>query len=1694
MSLLSGAALVLAGPEERGGEPLGALIQRHGVTHATLPPMVLAGLTGELPSLQSLVVAGEACPPDLLARWSKSRRLINAYGPTETTVCATISGPLSGSMAPPIGRPIWNTRVYVLDGSLQPVPVGVAGELYIAGAGLARGYVKRAGLTAERFVADPYGAPGTLMYRTGDRARWRADGVLDFLGRADQQLKLRGFRIEPGEIEAVLVGHPAVAQATVIAREDRHGDKHLIGYVVPASGQCADPGTLRAHLGQSLPGHMVPAAIVLLNALPQTPNGKLDRKALPAPDLTATTTWRSPRTPQEEILCSLFAETLGIARVGIDDDFFALGGHSLLVTRLVSRIRAALEIELPIRSLFEAPTVTRLAQRLDGAQAARAPLRTMARPPEIPLSFAQRRLWFMGRLEGPSPTYNIPVALRLGGRLDHVALETALGDVVQRHESLRTIFVELNGTPCQRIMELAMAQPRLEVVPATAATLAQALSDAARYCFDLSTEIPLRASLFTLGPDEHVLLLLVHHIAADGWSMTPLVRDLAQSYGARLNSHSAQLPVLPVQYADYTLWQHQTLGDETDPHSALARQLAFWKQTLHALPEQLDLPTDRPRPAMASYRGQRVPLQLSAELHDRLLRLAGEHQSSLFMVLQAGIAALLTRLGAGTDIPIGSPIAGRTDTALEELVGFFVNTLVLRTDTSANPSFRQLLARVRATDLAAYANQELPFERMVEQLNPARSLARHPLFQVMLAFQNASEPTLELPGMLVSAEPVNIDAAGFDLTFSLGVKHAADGTAGGIAGSIQYSSDLFEQGSVTAIAERLVRLLEAAAAEPDRPIGHLDILSPEERRKILVDWNATERPFLEATLPDLFEGHATRCPGVTALVFENSTLTYAELNVRANQLAHYLIRQGVGPEAIVAIALPRSIEMLVSLLAILKSGAAYLPLDPDYPQERLAYMLQDAKPGCVLTTVRLASLLPEHCALVLIDHPDTHTRLSREPESDPTDTQRAKPLQAEHLAYVIYTSGSAGTPKAVVVTHRGIHSLTRAQIEQFAITPEARVLQFASLSFDVALSELAMSLLSGATLVLAGARERGGEPLAALIRNRAVTHAAFTPGVLASLSEELSSLRSLIVGGEPCSPDLVAQWSEGRRMVNAYGPTETTVCATISAPLSGAIVPPIGRPIWNTRVYVLDANMEPVPPGVPGELYIAGAGLARGYLNRPALTAERFVANLYGAPGTRMYRTGDLARWCANGVLEFLGRADHQLKIRGLRIEPGEIETSLGRHPSVAQVAVIAREDRPGDKRLVGYVVPIAGESLHPAGLRAHLARTLPDYMVPAAIVPLGALPLTPNGKINREALPVPDLTSTIISRAPRTPEEEILCAIFAETLHVARVGIDDNFFELGGHSLLATRLISQIQARLGGNLSIRSLFEAPTVAGLLTQWNAADHQDPLEVLLPLRPRGASQPLFCIHPAGGLSWCYRRLLPLLEDHPLYGLQARGTSNPDALPPTLEEMASNYLRRIRQIQSRGPYLLLGWSFGGLVAYEMATQLQSQGENGTFLALLDSYPPDQQVSPHMPDDGELLADLLREAGVDPKLSEAEEWSTRHTGYLDRPLRTGTLAAGVSKQELVSMLKVYKNNIALASKFVPRRFDGNLLLFIASRGATDSRKHTWATHIRGDIKSYEIACEHATMLDPGPLGEIASALALELDTRTDLRPKKV
>ena len=1426
----------------------------------------LSGLT------HCIVVGGESVTGSHVARWRPVSRIINHYGPTETT-CASTTYELRQSDPDfevlPIGRPIWNTRVYVLDGGLEPVPAGVVGELYIAGAGLARGYLGRRGLTAERFVADPFGPAGSRMYRSGDLARWRAGGVLDFVGRTDQQVKLRGFRIEPGEIEAALVRHPSVAQAAVIARTDGTAGNRLVAYVVAAADQTVDAAGLRGHLASTLPDYMVPSAFVALDRLPLTPNGKVDRKALPAPDIAPAVT-RAPRTPQEEILCSLFAEALGLQRVGVDDNFFALGGHSLLATRLISRIRTSLNVEVAIRTLFEAPTVETLAQRLPEAETAHPALLPVPRPSEIPLSFAQRRLWFLHRLEGLGATYTIPMAVRLTGPLDQAALEAALGDVVARHESLRTVFPESSGIPRQHIIEASRAAVPLRKSNVTEATLQDAVTGAARQGFDLETEPPLRAHLFGLGEREHVLLLLLHHIAGDGWSLAPLWRDVAVAYGACVEGKAPSFAPLPVQYADYTLWQHQVLGSESDPDSAAARQLSFWSETLKDLPDQIELPADRPRPAVSSYRGDVVPLRIDAELHRALLGLSRDSQASLFMVLQAGLAALLTRLGAGNDIPIGGPIAGRTDSALDDLVGFFVNTLVLRTDTSGNPTLRDLIGRVRANNLAAYGHQDLPFERLVEVLNPERSLSRHPLYQIVLVLQNDPLANVELPGLRSSIEPVTTDSTKVDLWLGLGEERASDGTPLGISGAIEYATDLFDRRTVEALAQRLIRLLGAAVANPEQPIGSLDILSADERQTVVRAWNDTARPMGSATFPALFAAQVSRSPDAVAVICANEVLTYAELDARANQLAHHLQNLGVGPEVVVGLCVERSLDTIVGLLGILKAGGAYLPLDPAYPPERLAFMLQDAAAPVLLTQSALRERLPAQGArIVRID--EHWPAIARRPTTAPPHN-----LHPRNTAYVIYTSGSTGTPKGVMVSHKGIPNLAAAQIDRFAITAAARVLQYASSSFDAAISEVVTTLTSGATLVLP-TDERGGDDLARLIRTQGVTHATLPPAVLGDLNEDLP-LRTLVVAGEACAADLAGRWSKGRRMINAYGPTETTVCATMSEPLASASVPPIGKPIWNAHTYVLDEGLEPVPTGVIGELYVAGAGLARGYLGKPSLTSERFIADPLGPAGSRMYRTGDLARWRADGVLDFIGRADQQIKLRGLRIEPGEIEAALLHHPSVAQAAVIARTDGPGGKRLIAYVVAAPDQSIDQAQLRTHLTGTLPDYMVPPAFVVLDRLPLTPNGKLDRRALPAPDIAPAVM-RAPRTPQEEILCSLFAEVLALPRVGIDDNFFALGGDSIISIQLVSRAR-QAGLILTPRAVFQHQTVEALAAtaqfaeETNAAQQSD--VAVGPLAPTPIMR--WLMERSGSIEHFHQSMLLRLppgvrEDHLIAALQA-----------------------------------------------------------------------------------------------------------------------------------------------------------------------------------------------------------------------------
>ncbi|MFC5662557.1 amino acid adenylation domain-containing protein [Kitasatospora misakiensis] len=1186
---------------------------------------------------------------------------------------------------------------------------------------------------------------------------------------------------------------------------------------------------LRTALAERLPAYMVPSAFVLLDALPLTPNGKTDRKALPAPDgdrRDLDSVYVAPRDEQEEALCALFAKVLGVPAVGVHDSFFELGGHSLLATRLVSQIRAALGAEVQVRALFETPTVAGLAHRLagdapgrPGAGDPRPTLAPQARPAELPLSFAQRRLWFLDRLEGPAATYNIPMAVRLTGLLDADALRTALADVVERHEALRTVFPDTGGVPRQHVLDPAAARPALTVTELPEADAAPAVRAAARHCFDLAGELPLHAELLVHGPERQTLVLVVHHIAADGWSVALLGRDLATAYTARREGRPPHWAPLPVQYADYTLWQRGLLGDRDDPDSVWNRQLAHWRRALDGLPERIALPTDRPHPAAATHRGGTVALRWDAELHTAVAALARRHDASEFMVVHAALAALLHRLGAGEDLPVGATVAGRTDAATEELVGFFVNTLVLRVDAGGRPSFRELLARVRERALDGYAHQEVPFEFLVDALRPSRSTAHHPLFQVLLAWQNVPDAVLGLPGLAEEAVPVASGGARMDLVFSLtGRRTPGDGAPAGIDGVVEYNADVFDPGTVELLAERLRRMLLAVCAAPDRPIGEVELLAPGERHRLLTEWNGAARALPAATLSELFEAQAARTPDRTALVDAERELTYAGLDAEANRLAHLLIARGAGPERPVAVALARSARSVVAMLAVVKAGSVYLPVDPDYPARRIDFLLRDARPVLLLTDGASAGALPESDVPVLrLDGPELLRELAASPAAAPTDADRAEPLTPAHAAYVIYTSGSTGTPKGVVVTHTGIPGLVAAQAEGFGLDGHSRVLQFASPSFDASVAERCDALLTGAALVVVPKEELlPGEPLTRTCERYGVTNVTLPPSVLAAVPDGgLPTGLSLVVAGEACPAGTVDRWSAGRRMVNAYGPTETTVCATLTDPLvPGEGAPPIGRPIAGARVYVLDEGLRPVPAGVPGELFVAGAGLARGYLGRPGLTARRFLPDPYGPPGSRMYRTGDLARWRADGRLDFLGRTDHQVKVRGFRIELGEIESALAAHPEAAQVVVTVREDRPGQRTLVGYLVPRPGAAPDPAELRAGLAAQLPPYLVPAAVVVLDALPLTPNGKVDRDRLPAPGFVPAAGSGRPRTPVEETLCAVYAEVLGLPEVGTEDGFFDLGGDSIQAIQVVSQ--ARTAGLvIGARDVFAHQSVAAL---------------------------------------------------------------------------------------------------------------------------------------------------------------------------------------------------------------------------------------------------------------------------------------
>ncbi len=1298
----------------------------------------------------------------------------------------------------------------------------------------------------------------------------------------------------------------------------------------------------------------------------------------------------------------------------------------------------------------------------------------------IPLSFAQRRLWFLNELEGPSATYNIPGALRLRGPLDRTAMAAALTDVVQRHEALRTVFPDAGGEPYQRVLGIDEARLELEIVDLGPGDVQAAVREEAVRPFELAGPRPLiRATLFATGQDEHVLVIVMHHIVGDGWSTAPLLRDLAQAYTARSAGRTPDWEPLPVRYVDYTLWQAELLGQADDPGSVLAGQLAFWAKELAGAPECLALPTDRPRPPFASHRGDAVSFAVTAELHARLADLARKSGATSFMVLHAGLAVLLSRWGAGSDIPIGSPLAGRTDKALDDLVGFFVNTVVVRTDLSGEPTFSELLGRVRETSLTVLENQDAPFELVVEHLNPERSPARNPLFQVMLNVQSGAVAEDLLPGLHVAPEPVRTSTAKLDLTVTMTEHFGPDGRPAGMDGDVAYALDLFDRETAAALAAGLVRVLEAVVAAPDVPVSRVDVLAPGERQALL---ELGEGPAAAGTglVPELFAARAAVEPDLSALVCGTGALSFGELSGRANRVARWLIAAGVGPGDPVAVVLPRSADSVVALLGVLTAGAMYVPVDLSYPADRVRFMLTDTAPVAVIATAESA---PPGSPVLVLGSPETEAELARLADGPVGAGERRGVLTPSTPAYMLYTSGSTGRPKGVVVAHESLTNFFAYVRGELMTTTTGRRLRaglVTALSFDVSWS-MVLCLIAGHELhVLTDDVRRDPHALIGYVREHGVDLTEVTPSYAEQLLTEgllePGGPSVLIVSGEAVGPALWGRIRDagGVTGLNGYGPTECTVYTT-TAPVAGER-PVIGRPVPGTRLYVLDEWLRPVPTGAPGALYVGGTQVAQGYWRRPGLTAERFVADPFGPAGARMYRTGDAVRWTRDGGLEFLGRADDQVKIRGFRVEPGEVAAVLADSPSVDRAAVVVRHGR-----LVGYVVPADG-AVDLDEVRRHVVTTLPDYMVPSALVALDALPLTPNGKLDRKALPDPTYTAGSGARAARTSREEALCSLFAEVLGLDSVGADDHFFALGGHSLLATRLVSRIRAALGTDLSVRLLLQAPTVGGVIASLAAdPDTQARIDPVLPIRTAGDQPPLFCVHPVSGVAWCYsglQRHLP--AGLPIYGLQLV----PSERPRDLAELTASYAGRIRQIQPEGPYRLLGWSLGGSIAHAVAARLRREGERVEFLALLDSYPTNDQLLGLTPDavpdavEQAILLTMANDLGLDVATED-------DPGARPRLRQAVAHGFGLPEQVLADLSRAAVNLIRTAQGDEHEIFDGDVLVIQAGNNRRGTAE-LWRPYVTGALDRHTIDCGHFEMMRPGPAARIGAVLTAGLADR--------
>ena len=1516
--LLNGGRLALYEEDQISLEGLERAIRRHGVTILWLT----AGLFHEvvearveiLQGVRQLLAGGDVLlPPSVekLLREIPGVRLINGYGPTESTTftcCHAVQEAPPMGTSVPIGRPIGGTRVEVLDRGFRPVPIGVLGELCIGGDGLATGYLNRPDLTAERFVPDPLtDLPGERLYRTGDLVRWLATGLVEFAGRIDSQVKLRGYRVEPGEIEAALIRHPAVREAAVVVREERSGDRRLVAFLVPVAEVQSSEAEILDSLRQTLPVYMVPTILAWVEELPRNPNGKVDRLALASLRIEPARPAEErglPRTATQAVLAEIWAEVLGLENVGLHASFFDLGGHSLLAMQVISRARRVFGVEVSMRTLFEHDTVVSLAEQIDQIRRDEAglwlpPIMPALRMGPIPLSFAQQRLWFLDQLTPGGTAYNVPAAWDLTGQPRIGALAAALSEIVRRHEALRTTFHPSADGAFQAVAPPAPVP--LPVADLSGLTPADRETEAGRLVaaeagrpFDLIRGPLLRAALLRLENGRSMGLLTLHHIVSDGWSLGVLGHELSTLEAAFAAGNPSPLPELPVQYADFALWQRQVLSE-----GRLTAEVEYWREQLRGAPAITDLPLDRPRPLDWAYAGRSRSRRLSAELSAAVRALGRHHGCTLFMTLLVGFQVLLARYASQPDLSVGTPVAGRGHLEVEGLIGFFVNTLVLRLRMDDDPPFENLLQRVRGITLEAHAHQDVPFEELVEKLVTERNVGISPLFQVMFAVQNNRGWRSGLAGLEAREASFENRTAKFDL--SLGVQESA----GGIDLALEYSTRLFDDTTAVRLLASLERLLKAAVTRPDLPWPALPLLSPAERQQMVAEWNDTEwGSGWAGAVHEQIAARAVRTPEAPAVVQGTAVLSYRDLDAGAERLAACLRRLGVGTEDVVAVCVERSPEMIIGILGVLKAGATYLPVDPSYPQERLALLLSDAPVKALLTQERLADRLPwGHWPVLSLDRP-----LPAPPAGEERDDLPAS-VWPEQAAYLIYTSGSTGRPKAVVGLHGSLASYVRAAVQEYGVSSRDRVLQFSSISFDASLEEIFPALVSGATLVL---RDEEWTASAALFLARCGSEAITLASLPTAYWHELAracgegeaslpaSLRLMICGGERALPERVGQWCRAQggaaSLMNTYGPTEATIVSTgcvLSAPDWSWGPVPIGRPWRGVRAHVVTRDLELVPPGAGGELVIGGNGLTRGYLGRPEITAERFVPDPFtAAPGSRLYRTGDRVRRLADGSLDFLGRIDQQVKVRGYRIELGEIETVLSEYPLVRDVVVVAREDVPGHPRLVAYVVPQPDSSPTPEELRAFLQEVLPEFMVPAAFVALATLPLTVTGKLDRRALPAPDTERSLSSApfvAPRTPTEEVLALVWTELLQVHRIGIHDNFFELGGHSLLATQVVSRVRNVLQVEVPVRAVFERPTLAGLAREVDSARRSRGTPQIPPLVrvDRGLDLPLSF---AQQRLWFIDQLEPqsTLYNMPMW-LTARGRLAVDGLGQSLREI-------------------------------------------------------------------------------------------------------------------------------------------------------------------------------------------------------------